>query len=249
MPPESNCCSSISRMMPSHRTSSLLILPPAPITTGMCFFPVFGPGRSMGYRVHGPFDPGRGLRFDPTKVLLDPYGRGVVMPEDYSRAAASQPGDNAATAMKSVVVDPSAYDWEGDAPLEASLRPHHHLRNACARVHAPSKFRRGNQQARHLCRPDRKDSLPSGFGHHCRGTAAGLPVRRSRLPAGENQLLGLCADLVFCASPGLQLASRSLGAGGRISRHGQSAASSRDRGHSRCRVQSYGRRRRWRADR
>ena len=67
--------------------------------------------------MHGPSDPARGLRFDPTKVLLDPYGRGVVVPPNYSREAAAQPGDNAATAMKSVVVDPGAYDWEGDAPL------------------------------------------------------------------------------------------------------------------------------------
>src|SRR5689334_12283496 len=38
------------------------------------------PGQFYGYRVHGPSDPGRGLRFDPTKVLLDPYGRGVAVP-------------------------------------------------------------------------------------------------------------------------------------------------------------------------
>jgi len=50
-------------------------------------------------------------------VLLDPYGRGVAVPAKYSREAAAQPGDNAATAMKSVVADPGAYDWEGDAPL------------------------------------------------------------------------------------------------------------------------------------
>ena len=76
------------------------------------------PGQIYGYRVYGPLDPGRGLRFDATKVLLDPYGRGVVTPEHYSRVAASQPGDNTATAMKSVVVDPSAYEWDGDAPLK-----------------------------------------------------------------------------------------------------------------------------------
>ena len=56
------------------------------------------------------------MRFDPTKVLLDPYGRGVVVPEGYSRDAARR-GDNARPAMKSVVVDPSTYDWEGDKPL------------------------------------------------------------------------------------------------------------------------------------
>jgi glycogen operon protein len=58
------------------------------------------------------------MRFDPGKLLLDPYGRGVAVPERYSRTAASRPGDdNAATAMKSVVVDPRAYDWDGDMPL------------------------------------------------------------------------------------------------------------------------------------
>ncbi|HUL69439.1 MAG TPA: alpha-amylase family glycosyl hydrolase, partial [Gemmatimonadales bacterium] len=74
-------------------------------------------GQIYGYRAAGPFDPGRGLRFDPEKVLLDPYGRGVVVPRSYRRDAANGPGDNAATAMKSVVVDPPAYDWEGDVPL------------------------------------------------------------------------------------------------------------------------------------
>jgi len=82
------------------------------------FMPDVRPGQIYGYRVEGPFDPAQGMRFDPAKVLLDPYGRGVVVPRDYSREAAAVEGDNAATAMKSVVVDPSAYDWEGDAPLK-----------------------------------------------------------------------------------------------------------------------------------
>ena len=79
------------------------------------FVPGVQPGQLYAYRVQGPSDPANGLRFDSTKVLLDPYGRGVVVPEHYSRAAARLAGDNAATAMKSVVVDPNAYDWEGDA--------------------------------------------------------------------------------------------------------------------------------------
>jgi glycogen operon protein len=78
------------------------------------FVPGVQPGQLYGYRVHGPFDPASGMRFDPAKVLLDPYGRGVVVPERYSRDAARLPGDNAATAMKSVVVDPRTYDWQGD---------------------------------------------------------------------------------------------------------------------------------------
>jgi glycogen operon protein len=58
------------------------------------------------------------MRFDSTKILLDPYSRGVVVPKNYSREAGRHPGDNCATAMKSVVVHPSTYDWEGDVPLK-----------------------------------------------------------------------------------------------------------------------------------
>ncbi len=81
------------------------------------FVPDVRPGQLYAYRVEGPFDPSNGMRFDATKALLDPYGRGVVVPEAYGRDAARGPGDNAGTAMKSVVLDVSAYDWEGDAPL------------------------------------------------------------------------------------------------------------------------------------
>ena len=85
------------------------------------FVPEIGPGQVYGYRAHGPFAPERGLRFDPEKLLLDPYGLAVAVPDGYSRTAAQQPGDNTAVAMKSVVADPARYDWEGDCPL---MRPH-----------------------------------------------------------------------------------------------------------------------------
>lgn len=81
------------------------------------FVPGVGPGQVYAYRAHGPCAPERGLRFDPHKVLLDPYGLAVAVPDGYDRDAAARPGDNAATAMKSVVADPGVYDWEGDAPL------------------------------------------------------------------------------------------------------------------------------------
>jgi glycogen operon protein len=69
------------------------------------------PGQIYGYRVHGPFAPAQGMRFDPQRLLLDPYGRAVAVPSDYDRMAASRPGDNAAHAMKSVVAPASEYDW------------------------------------------------------------------------------------------------------------------------------------------
>ena len=82
------------------------------------FVPHVRPGQIYAYRVTGPFDPGSGLRFDPAKVLLDPYGRCTVVPTNCSREAACSPGENAATAMKSVVIDAHAYDWEHDTPLK-----------------------------------------------------------------------------------------------------------------------------------
>ncbi len=74
------------------------------------FVPGVRPGQIYGYRVQGADEPANGLRFDSEKMLLDPYGRGVVVPSGDRRDAAHRPGDNAASAMKSVVVDSEAYD-------------------------------------------------------------------------------------------------------------------------------------------
>ena len=84
------------------------------------YWHVFVPGTTAGqiyaYRVAGLFDPSRGLCFDPDKLLLDPYGRCIARPQHRCRAGAKGRGDNTATALRSMVVDPGAYDWEGDAP-------------------------------------------------------------------------------------------------------------------------------------
>jgi isoamylase len=80
------------------------------------FVPSIGAGQLYGYRVHGPFAPQRGVRFDAEKVLMDPYAKCVARPPPGSRAAASSPGDNAAEAVKSVVADPCTYDWGDDRP-------------------------------------------------------------------------------------------------------------------------------------
>lgn len=74
-----------------------------------------GPGQLYGYRVAGPAKPG--LRFDPAKLLVDPYALAVANSDNYDRARAAAPGDNIAAALKSVVVDPKQYDWEDDRPL------------------------------------------------------------------------------------------------------------------------------------
>jgi glycogen operon protein len=85
------------------------------------YWHLFVPGLTSGqlytYRAYGPFDPGKGLRFDGTKVLLDPYVKAVARCPGYDRKAAAAPGDNCAHALKGVIVDPRSYDWEGDFPL------------------------------------------------------------------------------------------------------------------------------------
>src|SRR5689334_17906735 len=84
------------------------------------FVPGLLPGQLYGFRVHGPFDPRNGHRYDPEKVLLDPYGR-CVASGNYSRASVKQPGDSAGSALKSVVTESRSYGWEGDAPLYRPL--------------------------------------------------------------------------------------------------------------------------------
>ncbi len=74
-------------------------------------------GQVYTWRVHGTFDPSAGLRHDASAVLLDPYGFAVAIPSGYDRMAGTRPDRDPSTAMKSVVVDLTAYDWEGDTPL------------------------------------------------------------------------------------------------------------------------------------
>jgi isoamylase len=79
------------------------------------------PARShYAYRLEGPADESAGHRFNRNKVLIDPYARGNTN-ELWNRDAARGPGDNVATSMRSVVVDISGYDWEGDQPLHRPM--------------------------------------------------------------------------------------------------------------------------------
>lgn len=75
-----------------------------------------GPGQVYAYRMSGPYAPESGHRFDPNKVLLDPYGKSVSTAL-YQRKAAIESEDNEAFSLRSVVVNLAAYDWECDRPL------------------------------------------------------------------------------------------------------------------------------------
>ena len=90
------------------------------------YLPGVGPGQRYGYRVHGPWEPRAGHRFNPAKLLIDPYAKAVEGPIRFDRARvlAYAPGredvrddaDSAPAIPRCVVIDES-FDWEGDRPL------------------------------------------------------------------------------------------------------------------------------------
>jgi glycogen operon protein len=96
------------------------------------FVPKMRPGQLYGYRVYGPYEPVNGHRFNPNKVLLDPYAKAIAGRVDWSEEMfgytighpdadlSMDPRDNAARVPKSIVVD-SAFSWGTD------LRPNRRL--------------------------------------------------------------------------------------------------------------------------
>ncbi len=88
------------------------------------FWHVFVKGLKAGahyaFRVNGPSRPQAGLRYNHNKVLIDPYARGNTK-SVWNRINACDGSDNVATSLRSVVIDPSDYDWEGDKPLNRPI--------------------------------------------------------------------------------------------------------------------------------
>jgi isoamylase len=88
--------------------------------------PGIGPGQRYGYRVHGGYDPGSGLRHNPAKLLLDPYARAVdgslrlhpalfAYPGDAVDSRTPDPEDSAPYVPRGVVIHDS-FPWGGDRP-------------------------------------------------------------------------------------------------------------------------------------
>jgi glycogen operon protein len=90
------------------------------------------PGQLYGYRVHGPWQPERGLRFNPAKLLIDPYARALAGSVDWSEPVLGyrmgapdadlvlDDRDSARGVPRGVVVEPF-FDWEGDRPPRTPL--------------------------------------------------------------------------------------------------------------------------------
>jgi len=91
------------------------------------YLPGVGPGQRYGYRVDGPWNPAQGHRFNPAKLLIDPYAKSIEGPIGFgeARLLAYVPGqedvrddeDSAPAIPRSVVID-DAFDWEGDLRLD-----------------------------------------------------------------------------------------------------------------------------------
>ena len=77
-------------------------------------------GWHYAYRVDGPRDLHKGYRFNPAKVLLDPYAKGLSN-RLWNRMAACGDGDNLGQSMRCEVIDSANYDWEGDRPLGRAM--------------------------------------------------------------------------------------------------------------------------------
>ena len=90
------------------------------------YLPTVQPGQRYGYRVHGPYDPAQGQRFNPNKLLLDPYAKAVageiewgqsLFGYDFGDPDSRNDDDSAGAMAKGVVVSPF-FEWGGDRPLK-----------------------------------------------------------------------------------------------------------------------------------
>ncbi len=117
-----------------------------------------GPGQLYGYRVYGPYQPEAGLRFNPAKLLMDPYSRALSGRVDWDAPVfgyqagsneadlTSDDRDSAVGVPRSVVIDPS-FDWEGDRhprrPWHRSVIYETHVKGLTRRFDAVAEEQRG----------------------------------------------------------------------------------------------------------
>ncbi|GGH12186.1 glycogen debranching protein GlgX [Silvibacterium dinghuense] len=97
-----------------------------------CYIPGLHPGQRYGYRVQGPWNPEQGQRFNPAKLLVDPYAQAIAGKVDWSQPIFPyqfggedadlhiDDRDSAAGVPKCIVVNPY-FDWEHDHPLRIPL--------------------------------------------------------------------------------------------------------------------------------
>ena len=194
-----------------------IVLPEYTDEVWHCYLPEARPDQLYGYRVYGPYDPAAGHRFNPNKLLLDPYAQGACGAGALERRRVRLSGRQPARRPR--LRPPRQRPPRAEMPrrrdrLHLERRPpaahvlggDDHPRNACARLHDQASRRR-YAPARHLCgaRLAGGDRLSCRARHH-RGRAAAGACRGQRPPPGRAravELLGLQHDRVLRARSAL----------------------------------------------
>jgi len=176
------------------------------------FVPGTGPGQAYGYRVDGPWDPARGLRCNPAKLLLDPYARAIsgtvtfgpeVLGQDAADPAKPSTLDSAGHVPRSLVTDP-AFSWQD------GKRPWYGYADTVVyEIHVKGFT------MRHPDIPPQLRGTYAGLGHQAaiahlpawaspRRAAAGPPERARGIPGrpGPDELLGPGAPTRSSAAAG-----------------------------------------------
>ena len=220
-----------------------------------CYLPGVHAGQRYGYRVHGPYNPQSGHRFNPAKLLLDPYAKSIEGPILFDKGnvhpyvatggedddLTPDDSDDAAAIPKSRR-DRPALRLAGRPAAEHAARRQRDLRDARQGLHDAAP-RRARGPARHLRGHGlrRRRRLPQGPRRDRDRAAAGPPHRRRGLPRRPraHELLGLLDDRL--PRPALPVRRHRQGrpGGARVQGHGQGAAQGGDRGDPRRGLQPH----------
>ena len=224
------------------------------------YLPDARPGTIYGYRVHGPYDPRNGHRFNPQQAAARPLRQGlcrraalgqlpVRLHDRLARRGSEFRPARQRALHAEMPCDRSRLHLGPRTAARRAVGPHYPLRNARARLHQAAS-RGARRAARHLLRP-----RPQGSGRlhpltrrHVGRTAAG-PRLRQRPPSagkGSHQLLGLQHDRLLRSRSALFRCARLRVC--RIQGDGGAPARRRPRGDPRRRLQPHRRRQRARAD-
>ena len=180
------------------------------------YLPLVGPGQRYGFRVHGPYAPAEGHRFNPSKLLIDPYAKSIegpirfdagnVLPyvptgeEDADLELDDE--DDADAIPKCVVIDPR-FDWEGDrrlrTPWHETVIYETHVKGFTMRRPGVRDDLRGTYAGLAVRGLDRAPQ--AARRDRCRA-AARAPHRRRGVPPpqGADELLGLLVDRLLRAA-------------------------------------------------
>ncbi len=224
------------------------------------YVPGMKAGDRYGFRVHGPWDPWRGDRWNSAKLLMDPYARaieGEYVPHPATRGHVGHDDtvrddrDSAPYVPRSVVVADDGFDWRGDARLNTPW-----TQTVIYEAHVTGLTMRHPGVPEHLRGTYAGLAHPASIEHLTRlGVTAVelLPVHHfitedHVLAPRPDQLLGLQHPRLLRTARRVQLVGHPRPAGHGVQGDGPGAARRRHRGHPRRRLQPHGRGQRARAD-